>query len=187
MRPFNFSPGPATLPDEVLEQARDELLDWHGSGASIMEVSHRGKAFSACAAEAEADLRELLQIPDSYRVLFLQGGATAQFAAVPLNLTEPDAIADYLDTGHWSQRACTRRARFCRVNVAADAAASEYCDAAGARELATDARRGLPALHAQRNDRRRRIPLRARSRRRRWSPTCPRRYCRGRSRSAATA
>lgn len=127
MRRFNFSPGPAALPDEVLEQARDELLDWHGSGASIMEVSHRGKDFSACAAEAEADLRELLAVPDSYRVLFLQGGATAQFAAVPLNLAEAGATADYLETGHWSRRAVHEARRFCRVNIAADAAASDYC------------------------------------------------------------
>ena len=127
MRPFNFSPGPATLPDEVLEQARDELLDWHGTGASIMEVSHRGKDFGACAAEAEADLRALLSVPDSHRVLFLQGGATAQFAAVPLNLAEAGASADYLDTGHWSRRAVHEARRFCRVNIAADAAASGYC------------------------------------------------------------
>jgi len=127
LRPFNFSPGPATLPDEVLEQARDELLDWHGSGASIMEVSHRGRDFGACAAEAEADLRALLAIPDHYRVLFLQGGATGQFAAVPLNLAEADEIADYLDTGHWSRRAAHEARRFCRVHIAADAAASNQC------------------------------------------------------------
>jgi phosphoserine aminotransferase len=127
VRPFNFSPGPAALPEEVLEQARDELLDWHGSGASIMEVSHRGKDFSALAAETEADLRELLAIPPHYRVLFLQGGATAQFAAVPLNLAEDGGVADYLDTGHWSRRAVHEARRFCRVNIAADAAASQYC------------------------------------------------------------
>jgi phosphoserine aminotransferase len=126
LRRFNFSPGPATLPEEVLEQARDELLDWHGTGASIMEVSHRGKDFSQCAAEAAADLRALLQIPSSYRVLFLQGGATAQFAAVPLNLAEAHEAADYLDTGHWSKRAVHEARRFCHVNVAADAAASDY-------------------------------------------------------------
>ena len=112
MRPFNFSPGPATLPDEVLAQARDELLDWRGSGASVMELSHRSKAFSNCAAEAEADLRELLSIPANYRVLFLQGGATAQFAAVPLNLTSTTGVADYLNTGHWSQGAMHEAQRY---------------------------------------------------------------------------
>jgi phosphoserine aminotransferase len=129
LRPFNFSPGPATLPDEVLEQARDELLDWHGTGASIMEVSHRGRDFRGCAAEAEADLRELMRIPDGYRVLFLQGGATAQFAAVPLNLAEAGEVADYLDTGHWSKRAVGEARRFCGVNIAADASGSDYCAA----------------------------------------------------------
>ena len=127
MRPFNFSAGPATLPDEVLAQARDELLDWRGTGASVMELSHRGKAFSACAAEAAADLRELMAIPVNYRVLFLQGGATAQFAAIPLNLAAGDRAADYLDTGHWSQRAMREAQRYCQVNVAASAADSNYC------------------------------------------------------------
>jgi phosphoserine aminotransferase len=126
VRPFNFSPGPATLPTEVLEQVRDELLDWRGHGASVMEFSHRGKAFSACAAEAEADLRELLAIPTNYRVLFMQGGATAQFAIVPMNLAPPEGIADYVVTGHWSRKALAEGKRFCRVNLAADAAASNY-------------------------------------------------------------
>ena len=83
---YNFSAGPAVLPKAVLEQAREELLDWHGSGMSVMEMSHRGKEFLSIAEQAEADLRELLTIPDNYRVLFLQGGATSQFAMVPLNL-----------------------------------------------------------------------------------------------------
>jgi phosphoserine aminotransferase len=126
VRPFNFSPGPATLPEEVLEQARDELLDWQGSGASVMEVSHRGAAFSACAAEAEADLRALMSIPADYRVLFLQGGATGQFAAIPLNLATADSVADYVDTGHWSKRAMQEARRYCRVHVAANAADSHY-------------------------------------------------------------
>jgi phosphoserine aminotransferase len=103
VRPFNFSPGPAMLPQEVLEQARDEMLDWQGGGTSVMEVSHRGKAFMACAAEAEADLRDLLAIPGNYRVLFMQGGAAAQFAIVPMNLAAPGGVSDYLNTGHWSR------------------------------------------------------------------------------------
>lgn len=125
---YNFSPGPAVLPRDVLEQARDELLDWQGGGMSVMEVSHRGKAFVACAAEAEADLRELLAIPRGYKVLFMQGGATLQFAAIALNLTTPESIADYVITGHWSKKASAEAPRFCKLNVAADAAASQYCD-----------------------------------------------------------
>jgi phosphoserine aminotransferase len=125
---YNFSPGPAVLPHEVLEQARDELLDWRGDGMSVMEVSHRGKAFVACAAEAEADLRELLAIPSGYKVLFMQGGATLQFAAIPLNLTDDNSVADYVNTGHWSKKASAEAPRYCKVNIAADAAASKYCD-----------------------------------------------------------
>ena len=128
MRPFNFSPGPAMLPQEVLEQARDEMLDWQGGGTSVMEVSHRGKAFMACAAEAEADLRDLLAIPGNYRVLFMQGGAAAQFAIVPMNLAAPRGVSDYLNTGHWSQKALAEAQRYGKVHVAADAAASSYRD-----------------------------------------------------------
>ncbi len=128
MRVYNFSPGPAVLPREVLEQARDELLDWRGGGMSVMEVSHRGKAFVACAAAAEADLRELLAIPSNYKVLFMQGGATLQFAAIPLNLTAPDSVVDYVNTGHWSKKAAGEAQRYCQLNMAADAAGSKYCD-----------------------------------------------------------
>ena len=128
MRVYNFSPGPAVLPREVLEQARDELLDWNGGGMSVMEVSHRGKAFVACAAEAEADLRELLAIPANYKVLFMQGGATLQFSAIPLNLTTSDSVIDHVNTGHWSKKAISEAQRYCKVNVVADAAAGNYCD-----------------------------------------------------------
>ena len=121
MRVFNFAAGPATLPVEVLEQVRDELLDWQGSGTSVMEVSHRGKAFMAVAQESEALLRELLGVPSQYRVLFLQGGATGQFAAVPLNLAAADSTVDFIDTGHWSQKALREARRYiARVNIAAD-------------------------------------------------------------------
>ena len=127
MRVFNFAAGPATLPVEVLEQVRGELLDWQGSGASVMEVSHRGKAFMAVAQEAEALVRELLGVPANYRVLFLQGGATGQFAEVPMNLARADSVVDYINTGHWSQKARLEAQRYCaRVNVAADQAASGY-------------------------------------------------------------
>ncbi len=121
MRVFNFSPGPAALPLEVLEQAREEMLDWNHGGMSVMEVSHRGKAFMEVAAEAEADLRELMAIPRNYRVLFLQGGASAQFALVPMNLTTADSITDYVNTGHWSHKAIIEARRYCSVHVAADA------------------------------------------------------------------
>jgi phosphoserine aminotransferase len=125
-RVFNFSAGPAALPAEVLEQIRDEMLDWHEHGMSVMEMSHRGKAFTGIAAQAEADLRELLAVPDDYRVLFLQGGATGQFAGVPMNLSAADATADYLNTGAWSKKAIGEARRYCRVNVAADAAERNY-------------------------------------------------------------
>jgi phosphoserine aminotransferase len=121
MRVFNFSPGPAVLPLEVLEQARDELLDWQHSGMSVMEISHRSKAFVRVAAEAEADLRDLLSIPRNYKVLFLQGGASAQFSLVPLNLATPQSTVDYVNTGHWSHRAIAEAGRYCKVHVAGDA------------------------------------------------------------------
>ena len=127
MRVFNFSAGPAALPLEVLEQAREELTDWQGSGMSVMEVSHRGKAFVALAEEAEARLRSLLAVPAGYKVLFLQGGATAQFAAVPMNLAPRGESADYLNTGTWSAKAIDEAGRLgIRVNVCADQAARGY-------------------------------------------------------------
>jgi len=94
MRVFNFAAGPATLPLEVLEQAKAELLDWQGSGMSVMEVSHRSKPFVALAERAESDLRELMSVPANYKVLFLQGGATGQFTAIPQNLAAADSVAD---------------------------------------------------------------------------------------------
>lgn len=121
MRAFNFSPGPAVLPLEVLEQVQGELLDWQRSGMSVMEVSHRSKAFEQVAAEAEADLRELMAIPANYRVLFLQGGASAQFSFVPMNLSAPQATIDYLDTGHWSRKAIVEARRYSQVHIAGDA------------------------------------------------------------------
>jgi phosphoserine aminotransferase len=121
MRAFNFSPGPAVLPLPVLEKARDELLDWGGSGMSVMEISHRSKGFVEVAARAESDLRELMSIPPNYRVLFMQGGASAHFSLVPMNLSAANSTVDYLNTGHWSQRAITEAARYCTVHVAGDA------------------------------------------------------------------
>ena len=121
-RVFNFSPGPAVLPQVVLEQARDELLDWHGTGMSVMEMSHRSKEFIAIAEAAEADMRALLSIPPNYKVLFLQGGATAQFAMVPMNLLRKKKSADYIHTGEWAKKAIAEAGKFCSVNVAASSA-----------------------------------------------------------------
>jgi phosphoserine aminotransferase len=121
MRIFNFSPGPAVLPLEVLEQAQGELLDWQESGMSVMEISHRSKAFERAAAETEADLRELLSIPPNYKVLFLQGGASAQFSLVPMNLASPQSTVDYINTGYWSRKAIGEAGRYCKVHVAGDA------------------------------------------------------------------
>jgi len=127
-RVFNFSPGPAALPVEVLEQAKADIPDWQGSGMSVMEVSHRGKAFVAVAEQAEADLRELMGIPADYAVLFLQGGATMQFALMPMNLSRPGDTLDYLVTGSWSKKAAKEAGLVRSVNVAADGVDSNYTD-----------------------------------------------------------
>ena len=126
MRAFNFSPGPAALPDSVLEQARDELLDYRGKGLSVMEMSHRSKEFMAIAEGAETDLRELLGIGDDYHVLFLQGGASMQFAAVPFNLCGPEDTLDYIHTGSWGTKAIAEAERLATVNVAATSEATNF-------------------------------------------------------------
>jgi phosphoserine aminotransferase len=126
-RVYNFSPGPAVLPLEVLERIREDIPDWNGSGMSVMEVSHRGKAFTEIAENAEQDLRDLLAVPDDYSVLFMQGGATLQFAMAPLNLAQADDTADYVQTGSWSKKAIAEASRFCKVNVAADSSDSNFC------------------------------------------------------------
>lgn len=118
-RVFNFGAGPATLPAAVLQRAADEMLEWRDSGMSVMEMSHRGKAFVDIAARAEAGLRELMQVPANYKVLFLQGGATLQFAAIPMNLLRGKKSADYVNTGEWSKKAIKEAKRYCAVNVAA--------------------------------------------------------------------
>ena len=116
---YNFSAGPAVLPKEVLQQVQNELVDWHGSGMSVMEMSHRGKEFMGIAAEAEADLRELMGIPANYKVLFLQGGASTQFSMVPMNLLRGKNSTDYLNTGEWSKKAIKEAKKYCSVNVVA--------------------------------------------------------------------
>ena len=125
-RVFNFSAGPAALPEPVLRQAADEMLDWHGSGMGVMEMSHRGKEFVAIAAEAEALLRELLAVPANYKVLFMQGGAIAENAIVPMNLLCGKDRADYVDTGEWSRKSIKEARKYCAVNVAASAADTSY-------------------------------------------------------------
>ena len=118
-RVFNFAAGPAVLPEPVLERAASEMLDCHGSGTSAMEMSHRSKAFIEIAETAEADLRELLVIPSNYKVIFAQGGATLQFAAIPMNLLRGKKSADYVVTGEWSKKAVAEAKKYCTVNVAA--------------------------------------------------------------------
>ena len=118
-RPFNFSPGPAVLPEPVLRQAAAEMLDWHGTGMSVMEMSHRGKEFMSVYAAAQACLRELLAIPENFKVLFLQGGAIGQNAIVPMNLLRGKTRADYVNTGDWAKRSIAEAEHFCTVNVAA--------------------------------------------------------------------
>ncbi|WP_040670857.1 3-phosphoserine/phosphohydroxythreonine transaminase [Rhodanobacter fulvus] len=125
-RIWNFSAGPAALPLAVLERAQRDMLDWNGSGASVMEQSHRGKRFGELAAQTEADLRQLMAIPDDYAVLFLQGGATQHFAQIPMNLAAADGSADYLITGHWGEKAASEAAPYVRVNVAASSKAQNY-------------------------------------------------------------
>jgi phosphoserine aminotransferase len=125
-RIFNFSAGPAVLPEPVLERAQAELLDWKGLGMSVMEVSHRGPDFIEFAARSEANLRGLLTIPENYKVLFLAGGATLQFASVPLNLAAEGASVDYVLTGSWGKKAAEEAARYATVNIAADGESSRY-------------------------------------------------------------
>lgn len=123
---FNFSAGPAMLPEAVLQQAGQELLDWHGTGMSVMEMSHRAKDYMGIHAQAQADLRELLGIPDSHRVLFLGGGASLQFAALALNLLPENGSADYIDTGIWSGKAIQEARRYGNIRVAASGKADRY-------------------------------------------------------------
>ena len=125
-RVFNFSAGPAALPESVLRQAADEMLDWKGSGMSVMEMSHRGKEYMAIHAQAEADLRELLAIPANYKVLFLQGGAIGQNAIVPMNMLRGKTSADYINTGEWAKKSIKEAKNYCKVNVAATAEATGF-------------------------------------------------------------
>ena len=119
MRVFNFSAGPAVMPEDVLRAAAAEMLDWHGSGMSVMEMSHRGKEFISIYEKAQADLRGLLKIPADYKILFLQGGAIAENAIVPMNLLLSRSTADYVNTGEWSKKSIKEAKKYCTVNIAA--------------------------------------------------------------------
>ncbi len=125
-RVFNFSAGPAMLPEAVIKKASEEMLDWNDEGMSVMEMSHRGKAFMSIASKAEANLRTLMSIPDNYKVLFLQGGASQQFAAIPLNFLGDKKTADYVNTGMWSKKAIAEAKRYCDVNVVATSEDSSF-------------------------------------------------------------
>jgi phosphoserine aminotransferase len=137
-RVYNFSAGPAMLPQPVLEQAQAEMLDWKGSGMSVMEMSHRGKEYMSIAGQAEADLRELMGIGDDYATLFLQGGASSQFAAVPMNLLRGKSGADYINTGAWSKKAIAEGKRYCEVNLAGSSEASKFTTVPKQDELRLD-------------------------------------------------
>lgn len=140
-RPYNFSAGPAAMPAEVLQQAAAEMLDWHGSGMSVMEMSHRGQEFGAILKSAEADLRELLAVPENFRVLFMQGGGLGENAIVPLNLSRGQAV-DFVVTGSWSQKSLKEARRYCTARVAASNEADQHTSlpAPASWQLGRDAR-----------------------------------------------
>jgi phosphoserine aminotransferase len=125
-RVFNFSAGPAALPESVLRTAAEEMLDWHGSGMSVMEMSHRGKEFISIAAECEALLRELLAVPSNYKVLFMQGGAIGENAIVPMNMLRGKTSADYVNTGEWSKKSIKEAGKYAKVNVVASSEATNF-------------------------------------------------------------
>lgn len=139
-RPFNFSAGPAALPEEVLQQAASEMLDWHGSGMSVMEMSHRGKEFISIYEQAQADLRELLAVPKNFHILFMQGGGLAENAIVPLNLSR-GGKADFVLTGSWSQKSLKEARKYCQANIAATDEANGFTQlpAPAGWQLSTDA------------------------------------------------
>jgi phosphoserine aminotransferase len=124
-RPYNFSAGPATMPQEVLMEAAGEMLDWHGSGMGVMEMSHRGKEFVSIYEQAQADLRELLAVPEQFKILFMQGGGLAENAIVPLNLSQGGRV-DFVVTGSWSQKSQQEARKYCTVNVAASSESGGY-------------------------------------------------------------
>ena len=186
-RVFNFSAGPAVLPEPVLRQAADEMLDWHGSGMSVMEMSHRGKEFIAIHAEAEALLRELLAIPANYKVLFMQGGAIGENAIVPMNLLRGKAGADYIHTGEWSKKSIAEAKNYGKVNVAASAEASGFTSVPPRESWQLDPTRPTCTSAPTRRSAASNTTSRPTPAPCRWSPTCRATSCRARSTSPATA
>lgn len=134
-RVFNFSAGPAMIPQAVLEKAQSEMLDWNGTGMSTMEMSHRGKDYMSIAEKAMSDLREVMAIPDTHEILFLQGGASSQFAMVPMNLLRGKKTADYINTGAWSKKAIAEAKKYCDVNIAATTEDNNFSSAPSQAEL----------------------------------------------------
>ena len=134
-RVFNFSAGPAMLPQAVLEKAQAEMLDWEGTGMSVMEMSHRGKEYMSIAEKAMADLREVMAIPDTHEILFLQGGASSQFAMIPMNLLRGKKSADYINTGAWSKKAIAEAKRYCDVNIVASSEDNNFSSAPAQSDL----------------------------------------------------
>jgi phosphoserine aminotransferase len=173
-RVHNFSAGPAALPEAVLRQAAEEMLDWHGRGMSIMEMSHRTPDFEGVIAAAEADLRELMGIPANYKVLFLQGGATLQFSAVPINLLRGKQKADYIVTGSWSEKAVAEGRRFCDVNIAASTEAANFTYALSCMSAPMKPSWGSSS------------PMCRKLATCLWWPTCHRTFCRAKSMSRNT-
>ena len=175
------------MPEEVLRQAAEEMLDWHGSGMSVMEMSHRGREFISIADQAEADLRELLAVPANYKLLFLQGGALAQNAVVPMNLLRGKSVADYVNTGEWSKKSIKEAQKYCSVNVAASGADSKLPPSRRAipgnavpMPLMCTSAPTRPSVAL--NTTGRRTPVKCL-----WWPTCLLTYCRVRSRWPDTA
>ncbi|MCI0666798.1 MAG: 3-phosphoserine/phosphohydroxythreonine transaminase [Methylococcaceae bacterium] len=149
-RVYNFSAGPSTIAEPVLERAREEFMDWRGSGMSVLEMSHRGPEFVSIAAKTEEDLRDILGIPDHYGVLFLQGGATTQFSMVPMNLAAEGGLACYVDTGSWSLKAIEEARKICEVHIAASSMGSNY--SAIPEEATWDLKKSAAYLHYTSNE-----------------------------------
>jgi phosphoserine aminotransferase len=187
MRVFNFSAGPSALPESVLAHAAAEMLDWRGTGMSVMEMSHRGKEYMGIQAKVEADLRTLLAIPEDYSVLFLQGGAIAENAMVPMNLLGRRTVADYVNTGEWSKKSIKEARKYCQVKIVAS---SEDTASPAFPRSAPGSSTAMPRTSTSAPTRRsaasntsgRPRPARCRS-----SPTCRRTSSRGRSTSRSSA
>ncbi len=143
-RVYNFNPGPATLPYEVLKQVASDTVDYHGVGMGVMEMSHRSKEFMAIMAQAEELLRELMEIPDNYKVLFLQGGASSQFYMVPMNLLGPGKKATYLNTGTWAKKAIDEAKLFGEIEVGFSSEDQKFNRVPGPGELPGISRFGIP-------------------------------------------